>query len=83
MLNIKNPEADELARILAKKTGKSITEVVILSLREQLRREEGRTSTSSLVEEIMEISRRCAALPVLDDRSEDEILGYNEHGHWS
>jgi len=29
---------------------------------------------------IMEISRRCAALPTQDYRSENEILGYNEIG---
>jgi len=34
-LNIKNPEADELARRLAKKTGRRITDVIIYALREQ------------------------------------------------
>jgi antitoxin VapB len=29
---------------------------------------------------IMEISRRCAALPELDPRSADEIVGYDENG---
>ena len=28
------------------------------------------------LEELAAISRRCAALPVLDDRSPDQILGY-------
>lgn len=32
---------------------------------------------------IMEISRRCAALPNQDSRSEDEILGYNDIGTFS
>jgi hypothetical protein len=32
---------------------------------------------------IMEISRRCAALPTQNYRSEDEILGYNEIGSFS
>jgi hypothetical protein len=27
-----------------------------------------------------EISRRAAALPILDSRTDDEILGYNERG---
>ena len=30
--------------------------------------------------EILEILRRVDLLPVLDPRSEDEILGYDEHG---
>lgn len=31
-------------------------------------------------EELLEIGRRCAALPELDPRSAEEILGYDEHG---
>jgi len=47
-LNIKNPLADELARRLSRKTGHSITDVVIDALREQLRREEGRIAAPAL-----------------------------------
>lgn len=82
-LNIKNPLADELARQLSRKTGHSITEVVIEALREQLRREEGRVAAPALAEQLLEIGRHCAALPDLDTRSEAEILGYDEHGLWS
>jgi antitoxin VapB len=32
------------------------------------------------MERLREISDLCAALPVLDNRTEDEILGYDEHG---
>ncbi len=83
MLNIKNPEADELARSLAKVTGRSITDAVIHALREQLRRESGRGSAPDMVQVLMEIGRHCAALPDLDKRSEEEILGYDERGVWS
>lgn len=82
-LNIKNSQADELARQLARKTGRSITDVVIRALREQLRREEGRTTGPELAERLMEIGRHYAALPDLDGRSADEILGYDERGTWS
>jgi antitoxin VapB len=34
----------------------------------------------SLADELDEIAKRCAALPGLDARSADEILGYDEHG---
>jgi antitoxin VapB len=30
----------------------------------------------------MEIGRHCAALPDLDARSPDEIIGYDENGMW-
>jgi len=79
-LNIKHPEADRLARELAEKTGETITEVVIGALRERLAREEGRLSLPTLAEEILAIGRRCAALPDLDLRSPEEIVGYDQNG---
>ena len=79
-LNIKNPEVDALARRLANATGESITEVVLRALRERLQREEGRRKPRNLVDELREISDRCAALPVFDTRSAEEILGYDEIG---
>ena len=79
-LNIKHPEADRLARALAARTGETITGALIQALRDRLRRTEGRRNPRSLVDELREISDRCAALPILDTRSEDEILGYDEIG---
>jgi antitoxin VapB len=73
-------EADELARELAKVRGRSITDVVIESLKESLARESGRTKPRSLKEELREIGKRCASLPVLDPRSPDEIIGYDDIG---
>ena len=78
-VTIKHPEADRLARKLAARTGETITEAVLNALRERLKRE-GAKSPLSLKDEIMEISRRCAALPNVDRRSADEIIGYDEHG---
>jgi antitoxin VapB len=78
-LSIKDPEADRLARAVAKATGESLTAAVIQSLRERLarvRRPRGRALRS----ELLEIARRCAALPVQDDRSDDEIVGYDRDG---
>lgn len=80
-LSIKDPAADRLARALAKRTGESLTETVVNALRERLDREERKEQTvESLVEDIMEIGRHCAALPLLDGRSPEEILGYGEDG---
>ena len=33
-----------------------------------------------LADRLMEIGARCAALPVLDPRSPDEMIGYDEFG---
>jgi antitoxin VapB len=79
-LNIKHPEADRLARELAKQTGESITNAVINALRDRLSREQGRASLPGLKNELLSIGRRCAALPDRDTRSADEILGYDKHG---
>ncbi len=78
-LNIKHPEVDRLARELAARTGETITQTVLNALRERLKRE-GAKSPLSLKDEIMEISRRCAALPRRTGRTADEIIGYDEHG---
>jgi antitoxin VapB len=75
------PEADRLARRLAAATGETITIAVLVALRERLERvERKRLSKAALLEEIRAISHHCASLPVLDSRSEDEILGYDENG---
>lgn len=80
-LHINNPEADRLARELADKTGESIEQAVINSLRDKLAAQERKKDdVERLVAEVMEIGRRCAALPVLDPRSADEIIGYDENG---
>lgn len=79
-LNIKDQEVYQMARKLADLTGQSMTEVVRQSLRDQLAREERRKLSPHVMERLREISDLCAALPVLDNRTEDEILGYDEHG---
>jgi antitoxin VapB len=79
-LSIKDPEADRLARELAKRTGESLTQVVVVALRERLARETGRTSAIPLRDELAAIRRRCAALPLVDSRTAEQILGYDEHG---
>jgi antitoxin VapB len=80
-LSIKAPEADRLARQLAATTGETITDAVIVAMRERLAREERKhQDTAALLEEIRAISHHCASLPVLDTRTEDEIMGWDENG---
>ncbi len=80
-LSIKSDEADALARELARLTGESLTDTVTESLRERLSRQR-RLRGHDLHEAVAEIQARVAAMPVLDDRPADELLGYNEHGHF-
>jgi len=80
-LSIKHPEADRLARELSKATGEGITEAVINALRERLARQKNRRRHGRrLSEELRVIGERVAALPVLDARSPEDILGYDERG---
>lgn len=79
-LSIKNPRTDELVGKLVRLTGETKTEAVIQSLRERLDRLRRENSENSLFDDIMEIAREVDALPILDDRSADEILGYDEDG---
>lgn len=79
-LNIKDPETDRLARELADATGETLTGAVAVAVRERLERVRGRPRGRDLASELDLIARRCAALPVLDDRPEEEILGYDERG---
>jgi antitoxin VapB len=79
MLNIKDPETDRLARRLASLTGESLTKAVQIAVRDRLEREERRRGRAS-VEHLMAIARRYASRPVIDDRSGDEIIGYDDRG---
>lgn len=76
-INIKNKKAEILANQLADKTGETITDAVIHALEDRLERVEGSRTTPDLVNKIMAITGRCSALPLQDNRSPEEILGYS------
>jgi antitoxin VapB len=79
-LNIRNEETEQLAETLAKLTGETKTEAVTQALRDRLARVRRERSRRRLADELDEIARHCSRLPVLDPRTPDEILGYDEHG---
>ena len=79
-LNIKDEGADRLARELAAETGESITTAVTVAVRERLQRVRGAVPRDQRREAIHRISAQSAALPVLDQRSAEEILGYDAAG---
>ncbi len=78
-LNIKDPVADRLVRELAAVTGESITTAVAVAVRERLERVRGPESAEARFQAALRIANEVAALPVLDDRSLEEML-YDEHG---
>ncbi|WP_025322961.1 type II toxin-antitoxin system VapB family antitoxin [Deferrisoma camini] len=79
-LNIRNPETDRLATVLARLTGETKTEAVTRALRERLERIRRERGGRRLADELDEIARHCASLPVQDPRPDDEILGCDEDG---
>lgn len=82
-LNIKSEETDRLARELAALTGESLTEAVTKALEQRLERERRQRNVlrrERLKAHLDEIGERASKLPVLDPRSDDEILGYNQYG---
>jgi antitoxin VapB len=79
-LNIRNPETEQLAASLAKETGESKTEAVTKALKDRLARVQRRKARRRLADELDEIGQHCASLPLLDSRSDEEILGYEQDG---
>lgn len=79
-LNIRNPETAQLAASLAKETGESKTEAVTKALKDRLAPVKQRKARRRLADELDEIGKHCAAFPLLNSRSEEEILGYDQDG---
>lgn len=69
-----------LAAELARRTGETKTDAVIKALRERLARVRRGRGKRDLAHQLNEIALRCASLSVLDPRTDDEILGYDENG---
>jgi antitoxin VapB len=79
-LSIKSLEAERLAREISAKTGESLTGVIQKALEERLERLKHQRKNQTMMNQLEEILRRVDQLPVLDPRTPDEILGYDEHG---
>jgi antitoxin VapB len=78
-LNLKSPEADRLARDLAAATHESLTDAVIVALRERLARVRDQQGPDMTVR-LRRLSAWYTSLPVEDPRPADQIIGYDEHG---
>ncbi len=79
-LSIKSLETERLAREVAAKTGESITGAIRNSLAERLDRLNCEHRGRNLMSQLEEILHRIDQLPVLDSRTPDEIIGYDENG---
>jgi antitoxin VapB len=79
-LSIKDKETEALARRLAQRTGESLTVATRRALEDRLRRLGDDQKKAALLEDLAGIRRRVGALPRFDERSADEIIGYDENG---
>jgi antitoxin VapB len=80
-LSLKDPAVDRLARKVAALRGETLTETIRHALEKRLSDTQlNRGRAADKLARLQDIARAAAALPVLDHRSEDEILGYNENG---
>ncbi len=79
-LSIKDPETERLARSLAERTGETITVATRRAIEERLKRTGAQARKAALLEDMEAMQRRLSALPVLNDRSPDEIIRYDQNG---
>ena len=79
-LSIKDPETDRLARALADATGESITEAIRRALQERLERTSKQGGQYRLVATVRRVHERLANLDIVDNRTPDELLNYDENG---
>lgn len=79
-LNIKDPETDRLARELASVTGESITEAARRAFAERLDRVRARAQSPSTHGTLAAIVQRGRERQILDERTAESILGYDEDG---
>jgi antitoxin VapB len=79
-LSIKSLETERLVRELAAKTGESLTGTIQKALEERLERINREKRSRAVASQLEEILRRVDQLPILDPRSADEIIGYDENG---
>ncbi|HEX5279452.1 MAG TPA: type II toxin-antitoxin system VapB family antitoxin [Micropepsaceae bacterium] len=78
-LEIRTPEAGELARELANATGEDVDTAVLRAIKERLTRIAGRHPPGQ-EHEIDVLFERLARLPVHDPRPPDDIIAYGSDG---
>lgn len=89
MITIDDPETERVARELAARDGETVEDFIRRAVRAQAAVETPVRSVQAEVPPevrdrrlaaLREFQKTIATLPILDPRSPDEILGYDEHG---
>jgi antitoxin VapB len=80
---IKDEEADRMIRRLAERTGETITDAVKGAVSEKLARTPlSEEEIAARLKRLRELMAEFDAIPTVDHRSADEIIGFNEKGHF-
>lgn len=80
-LSIKNDETEQLVRELARRKGVGVTSAINLAVRNELAITPPlKKDPAAILAAVRKIQERVAKLPILDSRSADEILGYDDNG---
>lgn len=79
-LNIRNLLVKKLVAELARITEETRMRAVTVALSERLSRLHRKRAGRTLADELDAIAKNCANSPMLDNRTEEEILGYNDQG---
>jgi antitoxin VapB len=79
-LHITNRETERNVRALAAATGETIADAVNNAAKAQLRLVGTPVDDPTMMDDVIKILSRFDALPDIDKRSADEILGYDENG---
>jgi antitoxin VapB len=78
-------EIEQLARLVASKTGQTPDDIIkeaveARALAAGVSIGKPRRTAQDIEQRLKRIAERVAALPILDDRSPDDIIGYNAFG---
>lgn len=80
-LNIKNPATVALVDELARRQGISKTAAIHQALSERLHRlGHGEVRKDRLLDDLRTIRKRIAQLPEREKRSDEDIVGFDDHG---
>lgn len=79
-LNIKDADVYRMVREIADQTGQTLTDVVRRAVKREHDRVQRIKPDPIRIDKINEIVDHYAKLPVLDNRTDDEIVGYDESG---
>lgn len=79
-ITLKNQHVEEMAREVARLSGRSLTDAIGHALTDELCRLKQSRRGPRTENTLLDIARRCGSLPDLDSRTPDVILGYDKDG---